>query len=218
MNVSRRGIEIIKQFEGFKADAYPDPGTGGEPWTIGYGTTKGIRPGMTVTQEQATAFLARDVALFSAEVERLVKVPLTQNQHDALVSLVYNIGPGAFAKSTLLKKLNAGRYDDVPSEMARWNKAGGRVLNGLVRRRAAEAELWNDTDVAGMPQAVQASDPPPRQSVGVTAAVATAAPAASAAAGVLGVAQSPTVQIVLILVAVALAVGAFVAWKKGLFA
>jgi len=111
MQVSQRGIDLIKQSEGLKLSAYPDPGTGGAPWTIGYGSTAGVTRGMTITKERAEQMLQRDVEKFGDEVSRLVKVRLCQHQFDALVCLIYNIGAGAFADSTLLRKLNAGDYE-----------------------------------------------------------------------------------------------------------
>lgn len=137
----------VKRWEGFRKDAYPDPGSvNGLPVTIGYGQTrrngKPIKMGDTITEAAASAWLETELARVSGVVERLVKVPLTDNQHGALVSFVYNVGDDAFSKSTLLKKLNAGDYAAVPTQLARWNKNDGRVMEGLTNRRAAEAGLW----------------------------------------------------------------------------
>jgi lysozyme len=135
---------MIKAFEGLRAAAYRCPAG---VWTIGYGHTSpagepAVAPGMKVTKAQAAQILARDVATFAAGVERLITVPLNTNQFSALVSFAYNVGLGNFRGSSVLKSVNAGDFDAVPRRLALWNRAGGRVLAGLVRRRAAEAALF----------------------------------------------------------------------------
>jgi lysozyme len=142
MTISDAGLNLIKRFEGLRLTAYDD-GVGIA--TVGYGHTKGVRLGDKITEEQATDFLRVDVAEAADAVARLVTVALTQNQRDALISLVFNIGTGAFEGSTLLRKLNAGDHAGAAEEFTRWNKGGGRVLAGLVRRRAAERELFMST-------------------------------------------------------------------------
>jgi GH24 family phage-related lysozyme (muramidase) len=142
MTISDVGLNLIKRFEGLRLTAYDD-GVG--VWTVGFGHTKGVQPGDKITEEQATDFLRIDVAEASDAVARLVTVALSQNQRDALISLVYNIGSGAFEGSTLLRKLNAGDHAGAADEFTRWNKGGGRVLAGLVKRRAAERELFMST-------------------------------------------------------------------------
>lgn len=139
MQISKAGLDLIKQFEGLYLKAYRCPA--GVP-TIGYGHTAGVAMGQTITQQQADDYLRRDVRQFERAVERLVKVPLTQGQFDALVSFAFNLGEGALAQSTLLRLLNAGDYAGAAAQFDRWNKAGGRVLPGLVRRRAAERALF----------------------------------------------------------------------------
>jgi lysozyme len=144
MKTSARGLTVIKEFEGKRLEAYLCPA--GE-WTIGYGHTSAagtpkVMPEMRITDAEAYAILQRDVVAFEMAVSRLVKKPLNQGQFDALVSFIYNVGAGAFEKSTLLKRINAGRFDDVPAQLMRWTKGGGRELPGLVRRRRAEAALW----------------------------------------------------------------------------
>ena len=143
------GLALIKRFEGCarkRSDgtfaAYPDPGTGGEPWTIGWGATgKGIARGTVWTQTECDARLERDLVRFAREVARtLSAAPTTQTQFDALVSFHYNTG--AIAKATLTKLHCAGRYAEAAQEFARWVNAGGKRLPGLVRRRAAEAALY----------------------------------------------------------------------------
>uniref|UniRef100_UPI001F1926C5 lysozyme n=1 Tax=Escherichia coli TaxID=562 RepID=UPI001F1926C5 len=125
MKLSQRGIDLIKQFEGYSSKAYPDPATGGAPWTIGYGTTKGVKPGMIITAEQAEKMLRDDVAKFESGVSSLVTSPTTQGQFDAMVSLAYNIGLGNFGKSTLLKKHNARCYTCAADQFRVWNRANG---------------------------------------------------------------------------------------------
>jgi GH24 family phage-related lysozyme (muramidase) len=143
------GIALIKRFEGCarrRADglieAYPDPGTGGAPWTIGWGATgPAIGPGTLWTQVQCDARLTTDLARYADEVsEALGGAPTSQAQFDALVSFHYNTG--AIARATLTRKHVAGDFAGAAREFARWNRAGGRVLPGLTRRRAAEAELY----------------------------------------------------------------------------
>ena len=144
MNTSKAGLDLIKQFEGLRLKAYKCPA---DVWTIGYGHTSAagqpaVKSGMSITEAQANKILAADLGQYEDAINNSVKVDLTQNQFDALVSFVYNVGIGAFQKSTLLKKLNAGQYDAVPGELMKWTKGGGKELPGLVRRRRAEAALW----------------------------------------------------------------------------
>ena len=144
MQTSEKGIALIKQFEGCKLTAYQDSvGV----WTIGYGWTqpvdgKPIRAGMTIKQETAERLLKTGLVSCESDVSRLVKVDLTQGQFDALVSFTYNLGARSLSTSTLLRKLNAGDYAGAADEFLRWNKAGGKVLNGLTRRREAERALF----------------------------------------------------------------------------
>ena len=142
MKLSQRGIDLIKQFEGYSSKAYPDPATGGAPWTIGYGTTKGVKPGMVITAQQAEKMLRDDVAKFESGVSSLITAPTTQGQFDAMVSLAYNIGLGNFGKSTLLKKHNARCYTCAADQFRVWNRANGKVMNGLTKRRAAERQVY----------------------------------------------------------------------------
>lgn len=144
MQTSDKGIALIKEFEGCKLTAYQDSvGV----WTIGYGWTqpvdgKPIRAGMTIKQETAERLLKTGLVSYENDVSRLVKVGLTQGQFDALVSFMYNLGSRSLSTSTLLRKLNAGDYAGAADEFLRWNKAGGKVLNGLTRRREAERALF----------------------------------------------------------------------------
>jgi len=150
MKISQRGIELIKEYEGLRLKAYLCPAN---VWTIGYGHTTSagppvVQPGMSITSKQAEEILRADLGKYEAGVLKLVKIPLTQGQFDALVSFAFNCGVGALARSTLLKRVNAGRFDAVPAELMKWTKAGGRELAGLVRRRRAEAALWRAVDEA----------------------------------------------------------------------
>jgi lysozyme len=142
MQTSANGLAFIRDHEGCELHAYPDPGSGGEPWTIGVGHTGGVKPGDTCTMEQAMQWLKEDVQEAEEAVNRLVKVELSQDQFDALVSLVFNIGGGNFAKSTLLKKINALNFEGAADEFPRWNRAAGRVMAGLTKRRHAEQSLF----------------------------------------------------------------------------
>jgi GH24 family phage-related lysozyme (muramidase) len=147
--ISEPGLALVKRFEGCavrrkdgRFEAYPDPGTGGDPWTIGWGATgKGIGPGTIWTQAQCDARLEADLARFASEVTRALDgAPTSQNQFDALVSFHYNTG--AIARATLTKLHKAGRFGEAAEQFGKWVHAGGKRLNGLVRRRAAEAALY----------------------------------------------------------------------------
>lgn len=140
------GINLVKEFEGVYLYAYRDPvGV----WTIGYGHTNGVYAGQSISQAQAEAFLQSDMAEFEGAVMSRVKVPITQNMFDALVSFSFNVGAGALGSSDLLKKLNAGDYTGAANEFGRWVYGGGQQLPGLVRRRAAEKKLFLTGYVAG---------------------------------------------------------------------
>jgi len=149
------GIALIKRFEGCArlredglVEAYPDPGTGGEPWTIGWGATgiglkRGTRigPGTVWTQKQCDQRLAQDVKRYARDVARAIgDAPTSQPQFDAMVRIHYNTG--AIARATLTRRHCAGDYEGAAREFKRWNKAGGRVMKGLSRRRAAEEHLY----------------------------------------------------------------------------
>lgn len=139
MIYSKNGLHLTEQFEGCKLVAYLDQV--GVP-TIFYGHTRGVYLGMTGTQEQAEQCLLEDVQEAADAVNHLVTVPLSQNQFDALVDLVFNVGTGNFQTSTLLRLLNIGAYDRASKEFEKWNRAGGIVREGLTRRRLAEENLF----------------------------------------------------------------------------
>lgn len=142
VKISDTGLTLIKAHEGLRLEAYPDPGTGGDPWTIGYGHTKGVKPGDVISEAEASDFLRQDVAWVEDCVNENVNGPLTQNQFDALCSFVFNVGCGAFRSSTLCRLINEGNFEGAAGQFSRWNKAAGRVLPGLTRRRKEEAELF----------------------------------------------------------------------------
>lgn len=141
MKTSERGKEAIAGYEGCRLTAYPDPGTGGEPITIGIGHTGGVKMGDTITHEQAMAFLANDLKTAEAAVNTL-KAPLSQHEFDALVSLAFNIGANAFKASTLVRLLNIGDKKGAANEFRKWIRAAGRILPGLVARREAERTMF----------------------------------------------------------------------------
>ena len=139
MNTSEEGIALIKKFEGCELTAYQ---CSANVWTLGYGHTKGVREGDECDVERAEDMLINDLQEFERWVNELVKVELSQHQFDALVAWTFNLGPTNLAESTMLKRLNVKDYEIVPTEMRRWNRAGGQVVDGLVRRREAEALLF----------------------------------------------------------------------------
>lgn len=168
MQISQNGIAVAQHFEDCELEAYPDPASvlgkactarklqmrdyrkvpgwqnmSGAPWTIGWGHTgPEVKPGLRWTQRQADDQFRADLHKFETGVSALVRVPLTQGQFDALVSFSYNLGIGNLQQSTLLAMVNARNFDGAAEQFKRWNKAGGKVLRGLVRRRAAEQCLF----------------------------------------------------------------------------
>jgi len=142
VKTSDAGISLIQEFEGCVLHAYPDPATGGEPYTIGYGHTGGVKPTDTCTREQALAWLHDDVRWAEACILANVKVPLEQHQFDALVSFTYNCGAGAFSASTMLKLINAGNMAAAAQQFARWVNGPNGPMPGLVRRRGAERAMF----------------------------------------------------------------------------
>jgi len=183
MKISDKGLALIKEFEGYhtalpdgSCKAYLDKLASPQIWTIGHGLTSGVKPGMVMTAEEAEAALRRELAEHEAIVNRVVTVPIGQNNFDALVSFNYNCGK--LASSTLLKKLNAGDFDGAAREFDRWVKAGGKTYKGLVRRRAAERAMFEqdarDADIPpGAPDMPQAVEPAPAPvSKGVIATIA----------------------------------------------
>ena len=139
LRLDAEGLNLIKRWEGLRLEAYL---CSANVWTIGYGHTKTAKPGMKITEEKANELLREDVRKFENLINRIVTVPLTQNQFNALVSWAFNVGENAVKNSTLIRKLNSGDYDAVPFELMRWNKINGQVNRGLTNRRAAEVGLW----------------------------------------------------------------------------
>jgi lysozyme len=164
MKISQGGIDFIVRFEGLlkklpdgRYTAYKCPAG---VWTIYAGCTEGVHRGMIVTDAEGRAMFARELAKFEAVVNRLVKVPLNQNEFDALVSFAYNCGEGALARSSILKRLNTGDRKGAAAAFGAWNKGGGRVLPGLVRRRKEEAALFLRPTTFKIPAADGATKPP----------------------------------------------------------
>jgi lysozyme len=171
MKISDRGLDLIKRFEGLELEAYQDVvGI----WTIGYGHTSmagppDVVPGMEISEREAEKILKRDLQQYEEGVEKAVKAEITQNMYDALVSITYNIGVSAMKRSTFIKRLNNKQYEAAAEAMHWWNKAGGRVVQGLKNRREAEAALFlegyiNDSDSAGNdPRGVPVEENTPRR-------------------------------------------------------
>lgn len=138
--INAAGLDLVKSFESLRLHAYQDAvGV----WTIGWGHIEGVKADQTITEAQAEKFLLSDIAEAESAVERLITVQLNDNQFAALVSFTFNLGGGSLQISTLRKKLNAGDYASVPGQLALWVKGDGKTLPGLVKRRKAEADLWN---------------------------------------------------------------------------
>jgi lysozyme len=137
--ISSTGIQLIKEWEGWRAKAYLCPAS---KWTIGYGHTRTAKRGMTITLADGERLLKEDLQTYENAVNRLVTVPLNQNQFDALVSFCYNVGRGAFSQSTLLRLLNQGNYSEAANQFSRWVNGGGKQLPGLVSRRETERTLF----------------------------------------------------------------------------
>ena len=189
MHISKRGLDLIYHFEG-KLKKLPDGRYKSYKcpagvWTIYAGCTEGVRPGMIVTEDEGEAMFRAELEKFERGVERYVTCEMNQCQFDALVSFAYNVGIGGLRKSSVLRHFNAGRIEAAAKAFHLWNKGGGRVLKGLVRRRAAEAALFldkpSDQDEPEieaepeMPQAVEPSpEKPSRTTVGVGAGVGAA--------------------------------------------
>jgi lysozyme len=140
VKISNRGINLIKNFEGLRLWAYK---CSGGVWTIGYGHTgPDVKQGDFISLKDADLLFLRDLERFEKAVNKFVKVPISQNQFDALVSFSFNVGIEAFKTSTLLILLNKGLFEEVPFQFERWNKAGGFTVLGLIRRRQAESNLF----------------------------------------------------------------------------
>lgn len=141
-HINEKGLALVKEFEGCELEAYLCPAG---VWTIGYGHTFAVEMGQVISETEAEALLREDLKQAEEAVDRLVTVPINENQFSALVSFVFNLGAGAFTNSTLLKKINAEEFD-AADQLLRWNKAGDEELPGLTRRRHAERALFLGED------------------------------------------------------------------------
>jgi lysozyme len=227
--MSAAGLATVKEFEGLRLKAYKCPAS---VWTIGYGHTSAagapiVNPDLVITKDEAEEVLARDMEQYEAGVRKYVKVDLTQGQFDALVDFAYNAGVGALQKSTLLKKVNAEKFDEVPAEFMKWTKGGGKELPGLVRRRRAEVKLWRglDTEKPVPVDEARAEPDQPKASKSITQSREANAAVAAGGLGTIAVVQevmpmvreggdllgsfSPTVLILVVIIAAAGAVWYF---------
>ena len=143
MKISQEGLSLIKKFEGCELEAYK---CAAGVWTIGYGSTKGVKEGDTITQDGADKLLAEEMQEYEGYINDMVSVPLKQNEFDALVSWVFNLGPSNLKASTMLKVLNEGKYHEVPKQILRWNKVNGVPNEGLIKRRKSESLLFECKD------------------------------------------------------------------------
>lgn len=139
MQMSDQGVEFLKKWEGLRLEAYQD---GGGRWTIGYGHTGDVRPGETITRQEAEDLLIEDVGWAEDAVSRMITLPLSQKEFDALVSFTFNVGAEAFRTSTLRSVLNAGLRLQVPEQLCRWIYDNGQMIHGLARRRVAESQMF----------------------------------------------------------------------------
>ena len=138
MRTSEKGLNLIKKYEGLRLKAYKCPAG---VWTIGYGHTKGVKQNDTITEAQAVELLLRDVLDCEGVINRLVKKTLNQGQFDACISFIFNLGAGNFQRSTLLRKINQDDFAGASREFSRWIYSGGKILNGLKKRREEEKQL-----------------------------------------------------------------------------
>lgn len=234
MKTSPRGINLIKEFEGFRSQAYkPIPS---DPWTIGYGTIRGVKPGDVITRAEAERRLRHELVEYERAVERATGGNATQPQFDALVSFAYNVGVKGMAGSTVIKRHNEGDHQSAARAFGLWNKAGGKVWPGLTRRRAAEAALYLTPEPRPLPVAVDEPEAPlaeemprgvePERSMasseinraaaigGGTAAVATVAETARTVADVKYSADSLGEWLVPILMIVVVGLCGYIVWQR----
>ena len=215
MIVNQATIDLIKRWEGCKLKAYQDVAG---IWTVGYGLTSRagfieVGPNTTLTQEEADWYLERVVSDFAEKIKPMITAPITENQFGAFVSLAYNIGVGAFQKSSALRRFNAGNLTKVPDAMRMWRKAGGDVVQGLVNRREAEIKLFL-TPVVEKPAASEGRSKP-TQSRTVQASVVQGASAVGGAVGALN-ALDGTAQIIALIGCILIALLALFIMKERL--
>jgi len=218
MKTSERGLALIKQFEGFRPEAYRDIA---DPnlWTIGYGFTSNVREGDTITKAQANARLARELAAYEAGVMEATGGNCTQPQFDALCSFAWNVGIKGMQGSSVIKAHNRGDYQAAARAFALWNRAGNKVWPGLTRRRAAEAALYLEPEETeapqDMPQAVEPESSLARSPiVTVTTGTATIGVAAEAARGVKDIRDSLGDWLPFAIVAALIGAAAYVVWQR----
>ncbi len=217
MQINQAGLEIVKRFEGLRLKSYKCPA---DVWTIGYGTTTragvgiNVKSGMEITEAEAEAYLVKALDKFGAQItSKFTRTP-TSNQYSAMLSLAYNIGAGAFKKSTCLKRFNAGDMEGAAEALTWFNKAGGKTLNGLVRRRAAERELFLADDVAAVVTPTPDAERETRSSKTLQAAGAVAVSGVTATGAAIGD-LSETVQIIVVVCLFVLLAGcAFIARER----
>jgi lysozyme len=143
MEYSKDGLKLTERFEGCRLEAYPDPGTGGDPWTIGYGHTgPDVFSTLVITQEYAERLLLEDVQKAVDNVNAKLQIEVSQGEFDSLVDFAFNCGCRNLNNSTLLKKVNEGDHEAAAEEFLKWDKAGGHVMAGLLKRRQTEAALF----------------------------------------------------------------------------
>jgi len=211
-HINQTGLDLIKQWEGKYLNAYQGAADRPGLLTIGYGHTDAAGPpvvkkGMRITDKQAEDILKADLWKVEESVSRMVKVPLNENQFATLVSFVFNVGEGAFGKSTLLKKLNKGDYTSVPAELMKWTNANGKRVQGLANRRAAEAGLW----VKGAPIASQYVEPTveKKNSLLTPEAIATGTAAVSGVGSAVSGVTGPIAYALAAVIVIGFAVAAF---------
>lgn len=218
MRVSQKGIDIIKEFEGFRADAYRDPvGI----LTIGYGFTKGVQEGDHMTLQQAEQRLRSELLAYEGGVNLATRGEVTQSQFDALVSFAWNVGIKGMRDSSVLKAHRRGDHQAAARAFALWNKAGGKVWPGLTRRRAAEAALYLSDAPADMPQAVEPERPITASTInragvaaGGTAAVASVAEAARTVSDIKSSADSLGDWLLPVLLVLVAALCGYIVWER----
>lgn len=229
MKTSARGVKLITEFEGFRANAYPDVGS---VWTIGYGFTKGVKQGDKITRTQADARLREELSEYEQGVSRACRVQPNQNQFDALVCFAFNVGVAGMSRSSVIKAHNREDYQAAARAFGLWNKAGGKVYPGLTRRRAAESALYLEPmhdevsePVEGplddMPQQVDGERPMSASTInrasvvaGGTAAVATVAETARTVADVKYSVGQLGDWIVPILLLIVVALCGYIVWER----
>ncbi len=218
MKTSQRGLDLIKRFEGFRAEAYRDIAVP-NLWTIGYGFTSNVREGDTMTKAQANARLARELSGYELAVKVATDGQCNQNQFDALVSFCWNVGIEGMQRSSVIKAHRRGDYQAAARAFGLWNKAGGKVWPGLTRRRAAEAALYLEPEEQeapqDMPQTVEPESSLARSPiVTVTTGTATIGVAAEAARGVKDIRDSLGEWLPFAIVAALIGAAAFVVWQR----